>query len=547
MADTVIENLITKLSFDFDEGTLEKFEELVADSAKALVAVVAGATAAATAIFAFTQSIAESNDELGKFAQRIGVDLEALQELGLVAEFNGGSIDSMNNSLANLTRIASETARGIGGGVETFGMLGISVTDASGRIKDADNLFLDVADSISRLRTQAERLEFAQRLGIGPDLLLALQQGSDAIREQREEAKALGFVIDKDAADAAANFNDEMLRLTKIVTGVSNAIGTRLIKQIEPMLEKFVEWFKVNKAIIQQNISFFLDKLITTIRVVFSIGARVVGMVSSLVSAMGGWQNSIIAVTALLVTMNANALLMPVLAVAAGAGILLILEDIIKFAEGGDSAIGNLAERFPVLGTVLTGILNILGMVRDGWILIFTEGDAIIEGMVLLVQDLRSEFKLLDLAITGIMTVINMVADGWKLIFSSGGEALEGLLLMLKDFKDSVKDFLLVPLDKVVGLVNKIPGINIGATGLVESATEPIVETVNRTQIIRDEAGNFMPQPQVGGATNTTTNNPVINISIDGGNVDEVRRVVSEVLSEQYSGAQTNLKSQVEF
>ena len=100
MADTVIENLITKLSFEFDEDKLEEFQDGVEKAAKGLVAVVAAATAAATAIFAFTKSMADSNDELGKFAQRVGIDVQALQELGFVAELNGGSIDSMNNSLA---------------------------------------------------------------------------------------------------------------------------------------------------------------------------------------------------------------------------------------------------------------------------------------------------------------------------------------------------------------------------------------------------------------------------------------------------------------
>ncbi|GAH94243.1 unnamed protein product, partial [marine sediment metagenome] len=83
--------------------------------------------------------------------------------------------------------------------VEVFGLLGISATDATGKIKNADDLLLDVADSISVLGTQAEKLEFANKLGIGPDLLLSLQQGSKAIEEQRKEARELGFVIDKNA------------------------------------------------------------------------------------------------------------------------------------------------------------------------------------------------------------------------------------------------------------------------------------------------------------------------------------------------------------
>lgn len=490
MADTVIENLITQLSFDPDTEELEKFDEFLGTAVKGLTAIVAGATAAATAIFVFTKSIAESNDELGKFALRTGVDIEALQELGFVAELNGGSIDSMNSSLENLSRIASEAARGMGPGIEAFGILGVSVTDANGRMKDADDLMMDVADSISRLGSQAERLEFAQKLGIGGDLLIAIQQGSEAIRKQRQEARELGFVIDKDATQAAADFVDEMLRIEKIISGVSSAIGTRLMKQIIPMLKAFTDWFKLNKAIIQQNLSAFLDRAITTITGVFNIVFRVVGIVNSLVSAMGGWENSIIAVTALLLAMNASALLMPILAIAAGAGILLVLEDIIKFAEGGDSAIGQLAEKWTGFDRLLRDVLAVLGLIRDGWLLIFTQGD----------------------------------------------EALEGFILLLKDVGKAVTDFVLAPIDKAIDLIGKIPGIDVGLT----STGGPGLTRSNRSVSFAQPGGNNI-------TNNSTTNKPNVTVNINGGDTDKVKKVVSEVLSEEYSGAQTNLESNVEF
>ena len=486
MADTVIENLITKLTFDFDDKQLEKFDKHLENAVKGLTAIVAGAVGAATAIFAFTKKIAESNDELFKFAQRTGVDIKALQELGYVAELNGGSIDSMNSSLENLARISSEAARGMGAGVEVFGMLGISVTDANGRLKEADVMLNDVSDAISRLGSQAERLEFAQKLGIGPDLLIAIQQGSEAINRQRKEARELGFVIDQDAGKAAADFNDELLRMNKVISGVANAIGTRLIKQFNKSNGLFIEWFKVNKALIQQNISLFLDKVISTIKVVFNIVRRVVGIVLSLVKAMGGLKNTIIVVTGLLLAMNASALLMPILIIASAAWILLMLEDIIKFAEGGDSAIGNLAKQLPELDAFLRTTLDLLAMMRDGWVLIFTEGDA----------------------------------------------AFEGMMMMLRDAGNAIANFFIIPLNEAIDLINKIPGINLAAIPLAGEMT-----------------GQARSASSIQNTTtsSSTVNKPNISISIHGGDTDKIRTTVKDVLNEQYSGAQTNLESQVDF
>jgi hypothetical protein len=487
VADKVIENLITKLTFDYDDKKLEKFEKSINSAIKGLTALVAGATASAAAVFAFTKKIAESNDELGKFAQTVGVDVKALQELGFAAELNGGSIDSMNSSLANLSRMASEAARGVGAGVEVFGLLGISVTESNGALRTADDLLFDISDAVANLGSQAERLELTQKLGIGQDLLLSIQQGSEALRQQRKEARELGFVIDDDATKAAADFNDELLRVTSIVKGVASAIGTRLMKQMVPVVEQFTKWFKINRLIIQQNISSFLDKLLTVQRAVFNITMRVVGVINGLAQAMGGWKTVIIAVSTYLLAMNASALLMPALAVAAGAAILLILEDFMKFAEGGDSVLGNLAERIPALELALKGLLFFLRTVRDGWVGIFTQGD----------------------------------------------QALEGMILLLRDIGKHIRTFLLLPINNVIDLLNRIPGVNIG------------FDQPNRA--VGGAGGTTNTSNTANTTNNSTTNKPVITLNINGGDTEKVKQVVTGVLAEQYSGAITSGSSQVEY
>ncbi|MCK5603152.1 hypothetical protein KAR91_14820 [Candidatus Pacearchaeota archaeon] len=485
----IIETLTTELGFDIDDETLESFDKAVDAAMIGLTAMVAAAAAAGAAIFAFTNKIAQSNDEIAKFAKRTGIDVEALQELGFVAELNGGSFDSMSSSLENLNRIASETARGQGAGVEAFGLLGLSVTDTNGRLKDADDLMLDVADALSQLSTQAEKAELAQKLGIGPDILLSLTQGSAAIREQRKEAKLLGLVIDKDAAAAAEKFVDSMLRVTSIVKGVSSAIGTRLIKQLRPMVDTFVEWFKVNKLLIQQNLSQFLDTAIRSIQVIFSVLARVVGVVNALVQAIGGWKVAIGAATAAMLILNASALLMPALILAAGAAIFLLVEDIVKFAEGGDSAIGNLAKKFPALGGAATALIEI--------------------------------FK--------------KVVEGWNAIFKDGPELIDFTIEKIKELGKTITDFLTNPLDSFFKLVDeKFPSLG-------------------DSKILQDITNLVTGQPQIpaaaGGSSSITNNNggATVTVNINGGDTPEVKRAIKDALNEEYRNASVNLTSPVDF
>lgn len=505
MATKVIENLITQLGFEFDDEAVKAFNDGVENAAKGLLAVVAGAGAAAAGIFVFTKSVAEANDATGKLSKRIGVDLDAMQELGYVAELNGGSIDSMNSSLENLSKISSEAARGVGAGVEVFGLLGLSATDAEGKVKSADNLILELSDSVASLGTQAEKLELTQKLGIGSDLLLSLQDGSAAMLAQREEARKLGFAIDKDAAGAAANFNDEMLRVKKIVQGVASTIGTKLMKMLTPMTKIFVEWFKINRALIQQGLEKFFEILMKVISGVMNVSIRAYNIINTLVQAFGGWENAIKLATAALVFLNATALFIPLILLAAGAAILLLIEDLQKFANGGDSWIGSLLEDFPLLTESLKILLSWIGKIAEGWKLLFSDelGEAV-EGFGMMISDIIS----------------------W----------LGGLGDAIKTLGVELLNKLISPLNKGIDLLNKIPGVNIGSAS-------PIGDSESTNPVPIASAG------QQNTNTNKTVNNsssPNIEISINGGNTSDVKRAVTEVLNEQYTGATTNLQSEVE-
>ena len=103
----------------------------------------------------------------------------------------------------------------------------------------------------------------------------------------------------------------------------------------------------------------------------------------------------------------------------------------------------------------------------------------------------------------------------------------------------TILDFIITPINKTIDLLNKIPGVDIPD---IPSFTGAIT-------------GSTIPTASAGGSNtnNNTTNNvkntsnPNINISVNGGNPTEVKRVIKEALDEQYAGAVTNLSSEVEY
>ena len=498
MADTIIENLITRFGFDFDQKTLDKIDAGIEKAVKGLTKIVVAAGAAGVAIFLFTQKIAASNDELGKFAERIGIDLEALQELGFVAELNGASIDSMNSSLSNLGKMMSEASRGIGGGIEAFGILGLSVTDAQGRIKKTDDFLFEISDALTKLETQSERLELAGKLGIDESLILALDKGSDALRRQREEARELGFIIDKDAAQAAANFNDEMLRAQRVVTGVGNAIGQRLMKQITPMIKAFISWFKANRELIKQNVVVFLDKIQKVLRVLFNIGIRVTNVIIGLSNALGGLENTLLAIGTAFLLLNAKALILPIILAAVGVALFLLLEDLQKFLTGGESVIGEWVEAF-----------------KKGW------------------ADIKKVFSL-----------------AWLNIAKQSKEMIDATA---DYFKNSWKNSIDFIKKQVKDLLDLVPTLDVATADVLSGGSGVIPQPVFGSESLLDRGnGRSFSTPVSGSSGTQTTNNSqsdnrTVNINIDGGDLNEVRRVVDETLGNKFSAAKKNLTSNTEF
>jgi hypothetical protein len=494
----VIDSLVAKLSFDFDGKALEQFNQGMADAGKAIAVVAAGAATAGAAIFAFTSKIAEQNDEVGKLAQTIGITAQSISELGFVAELNGGSVNSMNTSLENLAKVSSEAARGMGAGVEAFGLLGVSATTANGSIKKADDLLLDVADAISQLDSQSQKLELLNKLGIDSSMLLTLEQGSAAIRRQREEVKALGFVLDKDATESAAKFNDEMLRIGTVAKGVASSIGTKLMKQITPMISAFLEWFKANKEIIKQNLNGFFEKLTKVITAVVGVAQRIFNVVNTVAQAFGGWTNAIGAVSAALLAMNIRILLIPALILAAGVAIFLLIEDIIAFANGADSQMGALAEKSSTFKIILESLVEVFAMVGEGWRLIFTDGEA----------------------------------------------AFEGLIIIIKDIGQAIADFIMAPINAVTDAFESLKNKTSGLIGEAGDALEGGLESVSNFF-----GGNDTPQAALVSPLNTTSNNTTttndVTVNIQGGDPSAVKQAVSEALGAEFKTAEKNVSTNI--
>ena len=242
---SIIDELLVGLGFEFDEKELDSFNKQVNETKKLLGGLVKITIAASAAVGALIKTSATATDEVTKQARQINVLVSEYDALLHASEITTGSTGAMSSALQNLSVRASEASRGVGSGVEAFGMLGISVTDANGNLKTTDKLLSETADALNAFADQGQRLELADKLGLR-EIDLLLRDGSAGIKKLTDEAKELG-VITKEDAKAAEDFNDAQSRMFRALNTVRRLIATGLLPQVQKSIDSFTEWLKINK------------------------------------------------------------------------------------------------------------------------------------------------------------------------------------------------------------------------------------------------------------------------------------------------------------
>jgi len=210
-------------------GTMDKLGSKLSAAKVPILAIGAAAAASAVGVFALTKNVADSFDKVQKFSDRIGISTEAMSKLNHIADLSGISTQAMGTSIQRMTRRISEASVGTGVAVKALEELGISVDSIKN--KKPDEQFADIADAMHGMEKQSDKVRLAMALfdTEGVSMLQSMKDGSKGIKEMGDEAEKLGLVISGDAGEAAANFNDSMLRMSSSIKGISNTMAVELM------------------------------------------------------------------------------------------------------------------------------------------------------------------------------------------------------------------------------------------------------------------------------------------------------------------------------
>jgi len=205
---------------------------------------IGAALAAAFAIDGIKDRIKEQidyADGLADVAARSNQTAEALSAMEYALHFSDATLQDYTGGLQKLSENMVAAAEGSKAQADLFDVLGISVRDQNGAMRNAADVMMDVSDELAKMEQGATQSNVAIDLlgkSAGPALLPALQQGSGAIQELTDKAAKLNLVVGTDASNAAGTFNDAIDNMKFATTGLWQQIATELIPVLSDLAAK---------------------------------------------------------------------------------------------------------------------------------------------------------------------------------------------------------------------------------------------------------------------------------------------------------------------
>ena len=239
----VVNGLTSKLGIQLPDCMKSSMNAMGSLDAQSL-ALAGGFAAVAAAIVKVEKAMISMTKESASFADNIitlsmqtGQSTQQLQEFAYASELIDVSVDTLQGSLTKLTNNMQDTMNGTGNAKASFEALGVSVTNADGSMRSANDVFYETIDALGQVKNETERDAMSMDIfgRSAQDLNPLIIQGSKTLKAYADEAHNMGYVLDDEALSALGAVDDAYQRLQKTQEGVKNQLAV----EFAPYLEEF--------------------------------------------------------------------------------------------------------------------------------------------------------------------------------------------------------------------------------------------------------------------------------------------------------------------
>lgn len=332
----ILDEFLVQLGVISDVKELDAFADGLKKVGTVATAVVATVGAVTGAVTAFFGAALNGLDDLANLSKDTDTELAYIQKLGYAAQLSGSSVEAANASVKGLAQTIGEAASGLGRGQAAFKAFGMSAKNADGSVKSVGQVLEEVQGKLDGL-SRAEQLSMLQKLGIDQSMIQLLGAGSAGMAELFQRAEDLGLVT-ADGADAAQGFNDALSEMHMVAGALRTNIAVGLAPQLTNLIGGLRDWLIRNKELIREGI----DKVVTGVLATWRAIWRFIEAIDKVVDKTIGWKALLLILGGTFIwlkhVMLGAFLTNPItLIFAAIAGLILLVDDLVTYMEGGES------------------------------------------------------------------------------------------------------------------------------------------------------------------------------------------------------------------
>ena len=318
-----------------------------------------------------TREAGQYADTVLTIAEQTGTDPIDYQKWEYASQFIDTEVEVITGSMKRLTMGMADESSSAG---EALAQLGIKATDASGHMRDSEEVFWEAIDALSGVANETERNQLAMDLfgRSATELNPLINAGSQAFKQLGDEAQQMGIILDGDALSSLGSFDDAMNKLNSTITGAGRQIGaafapalTTITNDLQGVVQAFIgmvtgvegsgEQLKTAITTLCDNVSKILHDLLP---VVVEVG---IDIIMSLADAVIENLDTIIDAALQIILSLVDGLIENIDKIVEAA-----LKLIIGLAEGLIKALPRLVEKAPeIISSVCSALVDGISMLWD--------------------------------------------------------------------------------------------------------------------------------------------------------------------------------------
>lgn len=424
-----------------------------------------GAVLAGLTVRAMTSAMLDAvgaADKLNEATEALGLNIETVSAWGDLVKKNGGSTDGFVSSIENLNRnLSMMEVTGKSRAAPFLEELGIDLENVANKGKTAMDFLPKIADAFMGMDKQ-KAVAIGSKLGFDRSLVMTLQAGRKEVEALLAKEKELG-VITKQQGELADKFGDQVDDMRHAFRSLWLTVSQSVLPALTWLAEKF------------QNVALFMRKHSDFIvGLMVALGSAILYFVIPTLFTMAG---------AVLVAF-APFLLVGAVIAGLAAAFALLYDDVMNFIDGNDSLIGQLLEKWPLLGDIINTLVSAVQALGAATAWTFETMFSVLQ----IAFNLWTRLLGAIYEFSGVGAVVNFVIDGWAGKF-------KGLGQIVGEVWDWIVEKIKAAIAVMSGAINLVKGIAGAITGALGGAkmslgiSSPVAEGLSAGQAALGAAG----------------------------------------------------------